>query len=124
MIKDITIKDIEIGEELENNIISKSVSGKILKIHLITGEANSGVNIKIMTKEGELVLNTPESGVYYPRSNVSTQKMIEGAFNLEGEKMDYFYFNKRLLFNITKSNPEFEGIVIKKLTILYDDCSK
>ena len=124
MIKEITLKDIEIGQESNKDIIKKNVSGKILKIQVVVGEVNAGMNLKILTREGETVLNVSGSGVYYPRSNISSQKLMEGSINMEGDKMDYYYFYNGLLFNITKSNPKFEGVIIERVTILYDDCSR
>lgn len=121
MIKEILLENVELKEgEIEKNIIKKNVSGKILKI-LYEPIEEEKVRFKVFTKEGEEVMNIIEKGVYYPRANISQQKLIDNSsIDLEGDRIDYFYFNKGLLFNFSVDNVNYSGKIIKKVIILYD----
>ena len=66
-------------------------------------------------------MDVTQKGLYYPRANVSSEKMRGEAFSQEGDYKDYYYFNKELLFNITTSEPNFEGIVIDNLVLIYEE---
>ena len=121
MIKEMKLMNIEI-EDGEKNIVRQRVQGKILKVLFHPSTGNHGVRLKIFTKEGELVLNVTQKGLYYPRANVSSEKCEDYAFARETDRKDYYYFNKGLLFNIT-ANPNFEGVVIDRLILMYQDSS-
>ena len=114
------IENIEISDG-EKNIVAQNAEGKILKVLFNPSEGNHGVRLRIFTKEGEKILEVTQKGLYYPRSNVSSEKMLDYAFSSAGDNKDYYYFNKGLLFNITTTNPYFEGIVIDRLILVYDD---
>ncbi|KKL16099.1 hypothetical protein LCGC14_2499000 [marine sediment metagenome] len=122
MIKEMKIENIEISDG-EKNIVAQNVQGKILKVLFIPAKGNHGVRLRIFTKEGELVMDVTQKGLYYPRANVSSEKMLTSAFSHEGYYKDYYYFNKELLFNITTSEPNFEGIVIDKLVLIYEEAT-
>ena len=119
MIKELKLENIEI-EDGEKNIVAQSGQGKILKVLFNPTNVNSGVRLRIFTKEGEMILNVTQKGLYYPRSNVSSEKNEDYAFTRETDKKDYYYFSGELLFNITTSE-NFEGVVIDKLVLIYLD---
>ena len=119
MIKEMKLMNVEI-EGGEKNIVAQNSQGKILKILFNPTNVNSGVRLKIFTKEGEMILNVTQKGLYYPRANISSEKSEDYAFAREADRKDYYYFKDRLLFNIT-ANEEFEGIVIDELVLMYLD---
>ena len=121
MIKEMKLMNIEI-EGGEKNILAQSGQGKILKILFNPTDVNSGIRLKIFTKEGEMVLNVTQKGLYYPRANVSSEKSEDYAFTRESDNKDYYYFKDGLLFNITASE-SFEGIIIDELVLMYLDVS-
>ncbi len=118
MIKEMKLENIEISDG-EKNIVAQNAEGKILKVLFNPSEANSGVRLRIFTKEGEMIMDVTQKGLYYPRANVSSEKMLSYGFSSGGDNKDYYYFNKGLLFNITTSNPTFEGIVIDRIILIY-----
>lgn len=118
MIRELKLMNIEISDG-EKNIVGNG-QGKILKILFNPSTGNHGVRLRIFTREGEMILNVTQGGLYYPRSNVSSEKREDYAFSREGDEKDYYYFNGGLLFSIT-ANENFEGIVIDKLVLMYQD---
>ena len=114
------LEDIEI-QGGEKNIVSQNAIGKVLKVLFEPTDANSGVRLRIFTKEGEQILDIKQKGLYYPRANVSSEKMLINTFAPAGDNKDYYYFTKGLLFNITTANSSFEGIVIDRLILVYDN---
>lgn len=122
MIRELKLENIEISDG-EKNIIAQNVQGKILKVLFNPANVNSEVRLRIFTKEGEMVLNVTQEGLYYPRANVSSEKTSTGAISFLGDNKDYYYFNGELLFNITTSNPNVEGIIINKLVLIYEGIS-
>ena len=90
-----------------------------MKVLFNPTEANSGVRLRIFTKEGEMIMDVTQKGLYYPRANVSSEKMLINTFSPAGDNKDYYYFNRGLLFNITTTNPNFEGVVIDRLILVY-----
>ncbi|KKN11417.1 hypothetical protein LCGC14_1026720 [marine sediment metagenome] len=118
MIKEMKIENIEISEG-EKNIVAQNAGGKILKVLFNPTEANSGVRLRIFTKEGEMIMDVIQEGLYYPRANVSSEKMLVNTFSPAGDNKDYYYFNRGLLFNITTTNPNFEGVVIDRIILIY-----
>ncbi len=119
MIKQILIKNIEI-DGTENNLVVSNVSGKILKVLYKPRKAEAEVTLKILTKENEEVMNVSKSGVYYPRANVSSQKMDVDSVDLSGDKTDYFYFYEMLFFNIS-TNSSIKDIVVEKIVVIYEE---
>jgi len=119
MIKELRLENIEI-EDGEKNIVAQNIQGKILKVLFNPANVNSEVRLRIFTKEGEMILNVTQRGLYYPRANVSSEKMLDYTFSPRGDDKDYYYFNGELLFNITTSNPNVEGIIINKLVLIYE----
>lgn len=117
------LENIEISDG-EKNIIAQNAQGKILKVLFNPTDTNSGVRLRIFTKEGEMILNVTQGGLYYPRANVSSEKMLEYSFSPVGDDKDYYYFNEELLFNITTSEPNFEGVVIDRLILIYQEDQK
>lgn len=116
MIKDILLENVSLSEgEFEKNIVAKNISGKILKILF---EPTNGVRFKLFTKEGEEILDVKTKGVYYPRANISQQKMDKSAID-SSDKTDYFYFTEGLLLNFSVENMNFAGLIIKKVIITY-----
>ncbi len=120
MIKELKLENIEISNG-EKNIVAQNAEGKILKVLFNPAEGNHGVKLRIFTKEGEEIMGVTQKGLYYPRSNVSSEKMLDQAFAPAGDNKDYYYFNKGLLFNITTSNQTFSGKVIDRLILVYED---
>ena len=120
MIRELKLDNIEISNG-ERNIVAHNIQGNILKVLFNPAEGNHGVRLKIFTKEGELIMDVTQKGLYYPRANVSSEKKTGQAFSHEGDHKDYYYFNKELLFNITTSKPNFEGVVIDRLVLIYED---
>ncbi len=120
MIRELNLDNIEINNG-ERNILAHNIQGKILKVLFNPSTGNHGVRLRIFTKEGELIMDVTQQGLYYPRANVSSEKMVGDAFSHEGDYKDYYYFNKELLFNITTSEPNFEGVVIDKLVLMYEE---
>lgn len=118
MIKELILENVEISDG-EKNIVAQNMEGKILKVLFIPSGEN--IRLRIFTKEGEKIIDVTQKGLYYPRANVSSEKMLGNDFSLEGDDKDYYYFNKGLLFNITTSNPEFEGIAISRLILIYEE---
>ena len=62
MIKELKLENIEI-EDGEKNIVAQSGQGKILKVLFNPTEVNSGVRLRIFTKEGEMILNVTQGGL-------------------------------------------------------------
>ena len=118
MIKEIKMENIEISNG-EKNLVALNMEGKILKVLFIPSGEN--IRLRIFTKEGEKIIDVTQEGLYYPRANVSSEKMLANTFSPEGDDKDYYYFNKGLLFNITTSNPEFEGVAIDRLILIYQE---
>ena len=118
MIKELILENVEISDG-EKNIVAQNMEGKILKVLFIPSGEN--IRLRIFTKEGEKIIDVTQKGLYYPRANVSSEKMLVNTFSHEGDDKDYYYFNKGLLFNITISNPEFEGIAISRLVLIYEE---
>lgn len=118
MIKELILENIEI-EDGEKNIVAQNIQGKILKV--LFNPSGENVRLRIFTKEGEKILDVTQKGLYYPRANISSEKMLTSTFSHEGDYKDYYYFNKGLLFNITTSNPEFEGIAIDRIILIYQE---
>ena len=82
--------------------------------------SGENVRLRIFTKEGEKILDVTQKGLYYPRANISSEKMLTNTFSHEGDHKDYYYFKDGLLFNITESE-SFEGIIIDELVLMYLD---
>ena len=122
MIKEMKLQNIEI-EDGEKNMIAQNIQGKILKVLFNPTNVNSGVRLRIFTREGEMILDITQEGLYYPRANVSSEKVVVDTFSPVGDDKDYYYFNKELLFNIT-TETDFEGIVIDELTLIYEETTK
>ena len=118
MIKELRLENIEI-ENGEKNIVAQNVEGKILKV--LFNPSGENVRLRIFTKEGEKILDVTQKGLYYPRANVSSEKMLTTTFSHEGDNKDYYYFNRGLLFNITTTNPEYEGIAINRIILIYQE---
>ena len=118
MIKELILENIEISDG-EKNIVAQNIQGKILKV--LFNPSGENVRLRIFTKEGEKILDVTQKGLYYPRANISSEKMLTNTFSHEGDDKDYYYFNKGLLFNITTSNPEFEGIAIDRIILIYQE---
>ena len=119
MIKELILENVEISNG-EKNIVAQNMEGKILKV--LFNPSGENVRLRIFTKEGEKILDVTQKGLYYPRANISSEKMLTNTFSHEGDDKDYYYFNKGLLFNIT-ANPNFEGVVIDRLILMYQDSS-
>lgn len=117
MIKEYTIKNINLKGTERNLLIE--ISGKILKVLYKPIEGLGDINLQILTKETEEVLNTPVGGLYYPRVNISQQKDEVSTLDFPGEQMDYYYFNT-LLVSIS-SQTELNEPVIEQITIIYDE---
>lgn len=119
MIKEMKLENIEV-EGGEKNIVAQSGQGKILKVLFNPTKVNSGVRLRIFTKEGEMVMNVTQKGLYYPRANVSSEKNLDYGFARETDRKDYYYFKDGLLFNIT-TNDTFEGVAVDELVLMYLD---
>ena len=115
MIKRITLKDISI-EEFERKFSGEG-NGKILSISV---ELEKDVHISVITNLNEEVLSVEESGVYYPRSNISSEKNRKDTLTGEVQTLDYHYFDG-LLIEITSETDRQGEIALKELVILYDD---
>lgn len=114
MLKQIEINNLSL-EGPEKELVTEGI-GKILKIYV---ELEESINLKIITKEDELVLDVVDSGTYYPRANILSKKDMGDTLIGETQEHDYFYFEGLLL---EVSSPGiFEGMAIKKLRIFYDD---
>jgi len=109
MIKEIKLKNIEI-EDFEKSLVVRG-AGKLLKIHLVSKD----VKVKILTREGELIFDNDQSGVYYPRANISAR----GTITLESDKLDYYYFMKGLLIIFEKNTLMLKKV--EKLSIIYEN---
>lgn len=125
MIKEIVIENITIGEETDesNKIVGPDSRGKILKVFVrFSDNDRSDARLKIITKEGEQILNIDSNekrGIYYPRVSIESGKYGEDAFGTA--KTDYFYFLNGLLVSVKMDNPGFEGRIIDKIRIIYED---
>lgn len=126
MLMEITLENLEI----EKGLLSKSLlipgRGRILKVMVeFTDGIDTGVSLRIDTKEGEEILNVKSDKIkeiYYPRSNIITQRYNNSSFVYENhDSLDYFYFSGGLVFSFDKDNIDSEMILIKKVTLLYDD---
>ena len=93
-------------------------SGKILKINLVLRE---GISVEILTMEGEVVLDVKESGLYYPRANISSRKNTNNPLSGEVQDYDYFYFSGELIVKINSDMKLEEEISVDELSIIYDD---
>ncbi len=115
MIKQIELRDKSIEETKRN--FSAEGSGKILNILV---ELEPGVSVSVVTSLGEEVLNVNTSAVYYPRSNISSQRDKDNALTGEVQTIDYYYFDGLLIE--LESEGEMDGkVALRKLIILYDD---
>lgn len=116
------LENVEIEKgQIEKNIVAKNVKGKILKIKYEPNDEQTKVRFRLFTKEGEEIMNVTGKGVYYPRANISQQKMVDNmSMSLSGDSSDYFYFNEGLLLNFSTDNINFEGLIVKRLIIIYD----
>jgi hypothetical protein len=120
MIKELLIENIEI-EDTENSFAINNISGKVLKIlYKPTKENDSKITFKLFTKEGEQIVNISDEGVYYPRANVSSQKMEVDSVDMSGDKTDYYYFYQKLFFNFVSDSP-VNGKVVDRITIIYEE---
>lgn len=119
MIRELKLTNIEMDSG-EKNIIAQNVQGKILKVLFKPSTGNHGVRLRIFTKEGEQVMDVTQEGVYYPRSNVSSEKMLGYTYAPEGDHKDYYYINEALFFNLT-TQTDFEGFVVDELVLIYED---
>ena len=116
MIQKIVLNDVTI-EEFERKFSSEG-SGKILTIK---AELEPGIDLTIVTSLGEEVLNVKESGVYYPRANISARKEKENPLTGEVMESDYFYFTDELLIELNSEGQMNGKLALRELIILYDD---
>lgn len=121
MIKEITLNNIEL-EGIEKELSLQNISGKILKIFYKPVQDIGEINLTILTREGEELINTSEPGLYYPRANISAEKNLVGSIDVQGtDRFDYYYFNRFLLFRISSNNPLKKQVVINKIIIIYEE---
>lgn len=121
MIKEIILENIKI-DGTEKSLMKTKISGKILKVlYQPVINLNVETTFKLFTKENEQVLNVKEEGVYYPRANISTQKMDIDSVDLSGDKTDYFYFNKFLIFKFLTNTEVEDKVVVDKVVIIYEE---
>lgn len=118
MIKTLTLKDISI-EEFERKFTSE-ISGKILTIKV---ELENGIDVSIISSLGEEILKVKESGIYYPRQNITSRKDNNNELTGEVQESDYFYVTDNLLIELNSETEMDNKIALKELIILYDDLS-
>ena len=127
MIREIIIENISAVEEQDeiNRIVGVDAQGKILKVFVRFPDVvkdRTDVNLKILTKEGEEIINVSNKddkrAVYYPRVSIEAGKYKENV--LGSENQDYFYFINGLLMSIKMENPKFKGLIIEKIKIIYE----
>ncbi len=116
MINKIILQDISI-KEFERKF-SSQVSGKILTIKV---ELENGVDISIISSLGEEIISVKESGIYYPRQNISTRKDSDNPLTGEVQESDYFYVTDELLIELNAEGQMNDKLALKELIILYDD---
>jgi len=121
-----------LDSDIEKDQLSKSLlipgSGKILKVAVrFEDDLDTGVTLRISTKEGEEIINVKSdkpNEIYYPRSNITTQRYNENTMLEESQtSLDYYFFSGGLLFTIEKDNASSEMKLIRKIVLLYDDLS-
>lgn len=116
MINKITKNNISI-KEFERKLKTK-ISGKILTIKV---ELEKGVDICIVSSLGEEILSVRESGVYYPRQNISTRRDSKNPLTGEVQEFDYFYVTDELLIELNSEGRLDGELALSELIILYDD---
>ena len=116
MIHKILLQNISI-EEFERSFTSK-ISGKILTIKV---DIETGIDISIISSLGEEILTVKESGVYYPRQNISTRRDSDNPLTGEVKESDYYYLTDELLIELNSEGNMNGQLAIKELIILYDD---
>ena len=117
-----SLENVEIEKNEEGFIMQGS--GKLLKI-FIEFEENIGteVNVKILTTEGEEVLNInneKNTRLFYPK-NKNFEEKKEDTIMQEGSLWDYYYFTGGLLIFVKVNKEDFKGKVIKILKIIYEE---
>lgn len=116
MINTIKYENISI-QEFERNWAHQA-SGKILTIKV---ELETGISLSVISSLGEEIISVKESGIYYPRQNISTRRDSDNPLTGEVQESDYFYVTDELLIEL-RSDTEMAGkIGLKELIILYDD---
>ena len=129
MIHELILENIAIEKSLISKeiIIGPQKSGKILKVYVKFAEdVRSDSHLKLLTREGEEVLNiqnSNEGSLFYPRVNIESRKYDPGS-NLGGldtDSIDYIYFVNGLLISLEKNNVEYEGIIIEKIKVIYEE---
>lgn len=118
MIKKIILNDVSI-EEFERKFES-DISGKILTIKV---EIQKGIDISIISSLGEEILTVRESGIYYPRQNISSRKDSDNPLTGEVQESDYFYVTDKILIELNSEGQMNGDLALTELTILYDDIS-
>lgn len=115
MINKIVLKDVNI-EEFEKKF-SSPISGKILTIKV---ELENGVDVSIISSLGEEILSVRESGIYYPRQNISTRRDSENPLTGEVQESDYFYVTDELLIELNAEGQMNGKLALTELIILYE----
>ena len=116
MIRKIFLENQSI-EEFERNFVSE-VSGKILTIKV---ELEKGISVSIVSSLGEEILKVKESGIYYPRQNITSRKDNNNELTGEVQESDYFYVTDKLLIELNSETEMDNKIALKELIILYDE---
>ena len=116
MIHKILLQNISI-EEFERKF-SNPVNGKILTIKV---DIENGVDISIVSSLGEEILTVKDSGIYYPRNDITSRKYRDETLTGEVKEHDYFYVTDELLIELNSEGDMNGGLALKELIILYDD---
>lgn len=116
MIHKILLTDVSI-EEFERNFKAE-VSGKILTIKV---ELENGVKLSIISSLDEEIISVKESGIYYPRNDITSRKYRDETLTGEVKEHDYFYVTDELLIELTAEGNMNGELALKELIILYDD---
>ena len=116
MIHKILLQNVSI-EEFESKFTSQ-VSGRILTIKV---ELESGVTLSIVSDLGEEIINVKDSGIYYPRNDITARKYRDETLTGEVKEHDYFYVTESLLIELSADRQMNGELALKELIILYDD---
>lgn len=116
MIHKILLENISI-EEFERSF-SSPINGKILTVKV---ELENGIDISIVSSLGEEIINVKDSGIYYPRNDITSRKYRDETLTGEVKEHDYFYVEGEILIELNAEGKMNGGLALKELIILYDD---
>lgn len=116
MIHKILLQNVSI-EEFKREFTSP-INGKILTVKV---ELEKGIDISIVSSLGEEILTVKDSGIYYPRNDITSRKYRDETLTGEVKEHDYFYVTDEILIELNSEGNMNGELALTELVILYDD---